>query len=92
MRAGRFLAPTSLTPPTATVLPGLLPSTLPPLSAAMSSTTAPGFIDLTISAVTIRGALRPGIWAVVTTMSWVLRCSATIFACSACSSGVSGRA
>jgi hypothetical protein len=73
-------------------LPASLPSTLPPDSAAMSRITEPGFIERTMSPLTIRGALRPGIWAVVTTMSWPLMCSATMRACSACSSGVSARA
>ena len=85
-------APTSLMPPSSTVSPASLPSTLPPLSAARSNTTEPGFIERTISAVTMRGALRPGICAVVMTMSWPLMCSATIRACSACSSCVSARA
>ena len=40
--------------------PGTVPSTLPPLAAAMSTITEPGFIDATISPVMIRGAGRPG--------------------------------
>ena len=49
--------------------PGTVPSALPPLAAAMSTITEPGFIDATISAVMIRGAGRPGISAVVMMMS-----------------------
>jgi hypothetical protein len=39
------------------------------LAAAMSTITEPGFIDATISAVISRGAGRPGMSAVVMTMS-----------------------
>ena len=46
-----------------------VPSTLPPLAAAMSTITEPGFIEATISAVMMRGAGRPGINAVVMMMS-----------------------
>ncbi len=45
------------------------PATLPPLAAAMSTITDPGFIEATISASMIRGAGRPGIRAVVMMMS-----------------------
>ena len=41
------------------------PSTFPPLSAARSTTTEPGFIALTMSRVTSSGAGRPGTAAVV---------------------------
>jgi hypothetical protein len=53
-----------------------VPSTLPPLAAAMSTITLPGFIVATISAVMMRGAGRPGISAVVMMMSTSLVCSA----------------
>ena len=53
-----------------------VPSTLPPLAAAMSTITLPGFIEATISAVIIRGAGRPGISAVVMMMSTSPACSA----------------
>ena len=53
-----------------------VPSTLPPLAAAMSTMTEPGFIEATISPVISRGAGLPGISAVVTTMSTSLLCSA----------------
>ena len=52
-----------------------VPSTLPPLDAAMSTITLPGFIDATISAVMIRGAGLPGMSAVVTMMSTSVHCS-----------------
>lgn len=53
-----------------------VPSTLPPLAAAMSTITLPAFIDATISAVMIRGAGLPGMSAVVMMMSTSLHCSA----------------
>ena len=45
------------------------PATLPPCPAAMSTITLPGRIAATISSVISRGAGRPGISAVVMTMS-----------------------
>ena len=45
--------------------PGCEPSTLPPVSAARSTTTEPGFMPSTIAAVTSSGAARPGTAAVV---------------------------
>ena len=48
---------------------------------ARSTSTEPGFIDLTISALTSFGAGRPGIKAVVMTMSCFLTCSAVNAAC-----------
>ena len=58
-----------LTPFTTTVSPGLQSSQLPPCSAARSTTTEPGFIPCTMSAVMRIGARRPGISAVVMTAS-----------------------
>ncbi len=55
---------------------GSEPSTLPPLDAARSTMTEPGFMDATISAVISRGAGRPGMRAVVMMMSTSLACSA----------------
>ena len=57
-----------------------VPSTLPPLAAAMSTITLPGFIEATMSAVMMRGAGRPGISAVVMMMStssdcWAYSCA-----------------
>ena len=43
--------------------------------------TEPGFMLLTMSSLTSTGALRPGISAVVMTMSCFLMCSATSAAC-----------
>ena len=51
--------------PIRTTSPATEPSTLPPLSAARSTTTEPGFICSTISRVTSIGACRPGTAAVV---------------------------
>src|SRR5229473_1093812 len=56
-------------------------STLPPRSTARSTITEPGRIEATISREIRRGAGRPGISAVVTTMSCFLICSATSAAC-----------
>ena len=53
-----------------------VPATLPPLEAAMSTTTEPGFIEATISSVISRGAGRPGISAVVMRMSTSAACAA----------------
>ena len=47
------------------ISPATEPSTFPPLSAARSTTTEPGAIFETISAVTNLGAVRPGTAAVV---------------------------
>ncbi len=59
-----------VTPFSVTVFPPFtVPSTLPPLAAAMSTITEPGFMLATISAVISLGAGRPGIRAVVMTMS-----------------------
>ena len=58
-----------------------MPTTLPPCSTARSISTEPGFIEATCSALTSFGAGRPGISAVVTTMSCFLMWSATSAAC-----------
>jgi hypothetical protein len=50
-------------------LAGSVSGQLPPCGAARSTITEPGFIALTISSVTSTGAARPGISAVVITMS-----------------------
>ena len=59
----------------------MAPSTLPPRSTARSTSTEPGFIEATIAAVTSFGAGRPGISAVVMTMSCLAMCSAVSAAC-----------
>ncbi len=58
-----------------TVRPATVPSTLPPCAPAMSTTTLPGLIAATSAAVSRRGAGRPGIRAVVMTMSTSRACS-----------------
>ena len=55
--------------PIRTTSPATAPSTLPPVSAARSTTTEPGFICSTIALVTSSGALRPGTAAVVISAS-----------------------
>ena len=66
---GRLSVPSIVTPSFATTWPGSVTSTLPPVSAAMSTITEPGFIARTISALTSFGAGRPGTAAVVIRMS-----------------------
>ena len=55
--------------PIRTTSPATEPSTLPPVSAARSTTTEPGFICSTIADVTSIGAVRPGTAAVVISAS-----------------------
>ena len=54
---------------------------VPPVAAAKSTITEPGFMLSTISLVTRRGAGLPGIRAVVMTRSVFLSCSAMAFCC-----------
>lgn len=76
-RPARSVYPMMVTPLGVVVFsPGMTPSTLPPLAAAMSTMTDPGFMLLTMSAVMSRGAGRPGMRAVVMMMSTSLACSA----------------
>ena len=72
--------------------PGLVNSTLPPRSAARSTITEPGCIDSTIALLTSFGAGRPGISAVVMTMSCLAMWLAVSSACAAFSASVSSRA
>ena len=58
--AGRFSGEAILTSWRTTVCPGSVSSQLPPASPARSTITEPGFIPSTASAVTSRGAGRPG--------------------------------
>ena len=60
-----FSPPQTFALPICTTSPGFDPSTLPPDSAARSTTTDPGFISSTIALVTSLGACRPGTAAVV---------------------------
>ena len=78
---GRLAGPTIFTPYFSTTLPYSESGQLPPCSTAMSTITEPGFMVFTMSSLTSTGALRPGMSAVVTTMSCVLMCSATSAAC-----------
>ncbi len=66
-----------------TFSPATVPATLPPFAAAMSTTTEPGRICATVSSVTSRGAGRPGMSAVVMTMSAFFASSAYIAAVAA---------
>ena len=70
-----------VTPPTFATSPGTAPSTLPPRSTARSTMTEPSAIDATISRLTSFGAGRPGISAVVMTMSCLAMWSFTSAAC-----------
>ena len=58
-----------------TASPATVPSTLPPLDAAMSTMTLPAFMLATSLAVLSTGAARPGISAVVMMMSTSAACS-----------------
>src|SRR4249919_17156 len=69
----RLSGPATTTPLLSMVCPGRVSSQLPSVSAARSTITLPGFIPLTIAAVTIFGAGRPGTAAVQTITSTVLR-------------------
>ena len=81
-----------VTSPCTMVSPGRVSSQLPPVSAARSTMTLPGFIPSTIAALTIFGAGRPGTAAVQTIASTPLRCSARRCCCRARSSSLSARA
>ncbi len=75
-----------------TTLPGTEPSTLPPLSAARSTTTEPGFICSTIAWVTSIGAVRPGTAAVVISASALAMYGASRSRCRSARSSVISRA
>ena len=60
MVAGRFTAPTIFTSWRTTVWPASVSSQLPPVSAARSTITEPGFIRFTASSMISSGARRPG--------------------------------
>jgi len=79
-------------PPTMTSWPATVPSTLPPPSAAMSTTTAPGFMASTIARVMMTGAFLPGTAAVVISTSALATAFASFSACIAFSSSVNSRA
>src|SRR5688500_14473112 len=66
---GRLSVASIVTPSFTVTVPGAVSSQFPPVSAAMSTTTEPGRMARTISALTSLGAGRPGTAAVVITMS-----------------------
>ena len=90
--AGRFSGDAIVTSCLTTVRPGSVSSQLPPASPARSTTTLPGAMPATASAVTSLGAGRPGTSAVVITTSNPLIASSSFFCCCARSSSVSSRA
>src|SRR5205807_3875227 len=73
---GRLSGPKTTTPLRRTSFPGCVASQFPPVSAARSTITAPGFIPPTAAAVIRTGARLPGIAAVVITTSASFTCSA----------------
>ena len=89
---GTFAPPQSWTPPTLRTSPGCTPSTLPPDSAARSTTTEPGFICFTMSAVTSTGACRPGTAAVVISASAAAMYGVSSSRCRSARSSVISRA
>src|SRR5207237_1227585 len=68
-RLGTLRWPTIFTPCRSTTSPATAPSTLPPCSTARSTMTLPGRMLATWASVISRGAGRPGMRAVVMTMS-----------------------
>ena len=76
-REGMFDSPIMVTPCFTTVLFTSLNTQFPPCSTAMSTITDPKRMLFTMSSVTNTGALRPGINAVVITMSASDTCFAT---------------
>ena len=86
MVAGRFNGEAIVTPCSTTVCPGSVSSQLPPVFPARSTTTLPGFMPSTASAVTNRGAGRPGTNAVVITTSNPVIAFSSAFCCCARSS------
>jgi hypothetical protein len=92
MVAGRFSGAAIVTPSRVTTSPGTLSAQLPPASAARSTTTPPGRIHRTASAVTSTGAGRPGTSAVLITTSNLAMASVSASCCAACSRSVSARA
>ncbi|MNZ94112.1 hypothetical protein D3C78_1132130 [compost metagenome] len=78
--AGRLVGPTMITPFSCTTWSATVSGQLPPWAAARSMTTEPGFICATVSALSRVGALRPGISAVVMTISACLARSCTAWA------------
>src|SRR5205085_1701159 len=73
---GRLSGPRTITPSRRTSDPGAVTSQLPPVSAARSTMTEPGFMPRTASAVIRIGARLPGMAAVVITTSASFTCCA----------------
>ena len=74
VRPARLGMPRIFTPLAVTATsPSLAPSTLPPCSMARSTITDPAFMEATWAALTSLGARRPGMRAVVITMSCLAR-------------------
>src|SRR6185437_434309 len=92
MVAGRFSGAAMVTPSTTTTEPGTLTSQFPLVSPAKSTTTLPGRIERTASAVTSFGAGRPGTSAVVITTSNFAIASVSAACCASCSAAVKERA
>ncbi|MCY1241757.1 hypothetical protein D9M72_546780 [compost metagenome] len=70
----RLVWPMMMTPLWLTTSSATVSGQLPPCAAARSTTTEPGFICATVASCSSTGALRPGISAVVMTMSaWTAR-------------------
>src|SRR5580700_762290 len=92
MPDGGLVIPTMCTSLWSTISPAFVSSQLPPWSAAMSTTTAPGAMPSTIDVVRSTGALRPGTAAVVITTSERPTSSASAARWRSSSSGVSSRA
>ncbi|MNF99368.1 hypothetical protein D3C84_822610 [compost metagenome] len=78
--AARLLWPTMVTPCLTTTWSASVSGQLPPWDAARSMITEPGFISATVASCSRVGALRPGISAVVMTMSACLARSCTALA------------
>ncbi len=70
----RSVWPMTVTPPQSTTSSATQASQLPPFAAARSTTTEPGLITSSISRVISTGARRPGMSAVVMTMSTSSHC------------------
>ncbi len=93
MRDGKSVYPMMVTPLSVTIFSsGTVRSQLPPRSAARSTITLPGFIAWTMSAVHSFGASRPGISAVVMTMSMSGASSRNFSSCFSRNSGLEGAA
>mmetsp|Transcript_18195 Transcript_18195/g.41912 ORF Transcript_18195/g.41912 Transcript_18195/m.41912 type:complete len:205 (+) Transcript_18195:2239-2853(+) len=88
-REGKSVYPMHVTPLSVTISSSLtVVSMFPPASAARSTVTLPDFIFPTISRVTMTGAVRPGMRAVVMTTSTSSHCLVSISRAAACHSAL----